>query len=195
MRSLVRVGVALIAIAAIATVAASCSAVRPSALTVNGNDISRDSVDRELSAIADNPSLKNEIAATEGTIKSGGSAIWLTHVVTQEVVDREVHRRGIRVTTDDRRAGQAQAANFFGPQALAAFPKWFRDQAVGEFSRPDVIGLALNAGVKKLALFHHDPSHTDEMMDRYIAECRSFVAKSGKELDVFGAQEGMVLPL
>jgi len=138
-RSLVRVGVALIAIAAIATVAASCSAVRPSALTVNGNDISRDSVDRELSAIADNPSLKNGIAATEGTIKSGGSAIWLTHVVTQEVADREVHRRGIRVTTDDRRAGQAQAANFFGPQALAAFPKWFRDQAVGEFSRQSAL--------------------------------------------------------
>ena len=139
MRSLVRVGVALIAIAAIATVAASCSAVRPSALTVNGNDISRDSVDRELSAIADNSSLKNEIAATEGTIKSGGSAIWLTHVVTQEVADREVHRRGIRVTTDDRRAGQAQAANFFGPQALAAFPKWFRDESVSGFSRQSAL--------------------------------------------------------
>ena len=102
MRTLVRVPVALVAIAAIGAVAASCSAVRPSALTVNGNDLSRDSVDRQLSAIAGNPSLKNEIAATEGTIKSGGSTIWLTHVVAQEVVDREVHRRGIRVTTPGR---------------------------------------------------------------------------------------------
>ena len=127
MRTLVRVPVALVAVAAIGAVAASCSAVRPSALTVNGNDISRDSVDRELSAIADNPSLKNEIAATEGTIKSGGSAIWLTHVVTQEVVDREVHRRGIRVTTDDRRAGQAQAANFFGPDSRFALARYKDD--------------------------------------------------------------------
>jgi peptidyl-prolyl cis-trans isomerase C len=133
------VTIALVAIATIAAVTASCSAVRPAALTVNGDDLSRESVDRQLSAIADNPGLKQQIAATEGTIKSGGSTIWLTHVVTQQVVDREVQRRGIKVTAADRRSGQAQAANFFGPQALAAFPKWFRDQAVGEFSRQSAL--------------------------------------------------------
>jgi len=138
-RTLVRSSVALVAVLVIAAVAAGCSSVRPAALTVNGDDVSRDSVDRELRAIADNPDLRKQIAATEGTIKSSGSTIWLTHVVTQDVVDREVRRRHIRVTTADRAAGQAEAGNFFGTQALAAFPKWFHDQTVAEFSRQQAL--------------------------------------------------------
>lgn len=138
-RSLLRGAIALAALVVVAVVAASCSSVRPPALTVNGSDISRDSIDRELTAIADNPDLKRQISDTEGSIKSGGSSIWLTHVVSQQVVDREVQRRGITVRAADRRAGQAQAANFFGPQAFAAFPKWFRDQTVGEFAREQAL--------------------------------------------------------
>jgi hypothetical protein len=134
-RSVLRGSFAFAGVVVVAVVAASCSSVRPPALTVNGSDISRDSVDRELSAIADNPGLKDQISGTEGSIKSSGSTIWLTHVVTQQVVDREVQRRRIVVAPADRQAGRAQAATFFGSQAFAAFPKWFQDQTVGEFSR------------------------------------------------------------
>jgi parvulin-like peptidyl-prolyl isomerase len=136
---LLRSPFALAGVVLVAAVAASCSSARPAALTVDGSDISRDSIDEQLGAIADNPGLKEEIASTDGTIKSSGSTIWLTHVVTQEVVDREVQRRGIKVTPQDRRAGQAEAANFFGAQAFAAFSKWFRDQAVDEFSRQEAL--------------------------------------------------------
>lgn len=138
-RRLLRSSFALAAAVVVAAVAASCSSVRPAALTVNGSDISRDSVDRELATIADNPDLKGQISDTEGSIKSNGTSIWLTHVVMQQVVDREVQRRGIKVAAADRRAGQAQAANFFGPQAFAAFPKWFRDQTAGEFARQEAL--------------------------------------------------------
>src|SRR5262249_59471570 len=118
----------------VVALAASCSSVRPPALTVNGSDISRDSIDRELTAIADNPDLKRQISVTEGSIKSGGSSIWLTHVVSQQVVDREVQRRGITVRAADRRAGQAHAAHLFRPPAFAAFPKWFRAPTRREFA-------------------------------------------------------------
>jgi hypothetical protein len=138
-RTLLRSSFALAGVVAIALVSASCSSVRPPALSVNGNDISRESVDRELGAIAENPDLKEQIASTDGTIKSSGGSIWLTHMVTQDVVDREVQRRGIEVSGADRRAGEAQAANFFGPQAFAAFPRWFRDQTVDEFSRQQAL--------------------------------------------------------
>lgn len=139
MRIVLRSSLALAGVVAVAAVVASCSPIRPSALTVNGSDISRDSVDRDLAAIADNPDLKQQISGTEGTIKSSGSSIWLTHVVTQEIVDREVERRGITVRPADRQAGQARAANFFGPQAFAAFPKWFRDQSTAEFARQQAL--------------------------------------------------------
>jgi phosphoribosyl 1,2-cyclic phosphodiesterase/CheY-like chemotaxis protein len=65
----------------------------------------------------------------------------------------------------------------------------------GHSTFTDVIGLALKAQVKKLALFHHDPSHTDDMMDRYVEECRGYVLKQNAKLEVIGAQEGLSLPL
>ena len=59
--------------------------------------------------------------------------------MTQQVVDREVERRHITVRATDRRAGRAQAANFFGPRAFVAFPKWFRDQTTDEFARQQAL--------------------------------------------------------
>ncbi len=138
MRTLLRSSFALAGVAAVMALA-GCSAVRPAALTVNGTDISRSSVDDELQAIAENPGLKGEISSSDGTIKSSGSTIWLTQIAQQPVVDREVRRRHVTVTAGDRRAGQAQAQNFFGPQVFAEFPKWFRDRAGARFSRQQAL--------------------------------------------------------
>src|SRR5262249_3983604 len=50
----------------------------------------------------------------------------------------------------------------------------------GHSSLSSVVSLALDAGVRKLLLFHHDPSHDDQMVDK-MAECaRALVRKSGK---------------
>ncbi len=65
----------------------------------------------------------------------------------------------------------------------------------GHSTFSDVIGLAVKAQVKQLALFHHDPAHSDEMMDAYVKECQEYIRKSGYHLDCFGAQEGMELSL
>jgi parvulin-like peptidyl-prolyl isomerase len=137
-RTLLRVSLALAGVVAV-TAVTGCSAVRPPALTVNGSDVSRSTVDEELQAIADNPGLQDQIASSDGTIKSSGSTIWLTQITRQEVIDREVSRRGIEVTAADRRAGLAQAENFFGPQVFAEFPEWFRDRAVAGSSRQQAL--------------------------------------------------------
>lgn len=43
------------------------------------------------------------------------------------------------------------------------------------------------ANVKKLAIFHHDPEHTDEFMDRVAEEAReawsgNFIARENMEI-------------
>jgi parvulin-like peptidyl-prolyl isomerase len=141
-RTLLRSALAL-GVVVVVAVGAGCAAVRPAALTVNGEELSRSSVDRELQAIADNPGLQDRITSSEGTIKSSGGAIWLTQLAQQEVVDREVRRRDLTVTADDREAGQARAENFFGPQVFAAFPKWFRDRVTARYSRQQALLRAL----------------------------------------------------
>jgi phosphoribosyl 1,2-cyclic phosphodiesterase len=60
----------------------------------------------------------------------------------------------------------------------------------GHSSLSSVVALALDADVHKLLLFHHDPSHDDQVLDK-MAECaRALVRKSGKSLEVGPAREG-----
>jgi len=60
----------------------------------------------------------------------------------------------------------------------------------GHSSLSSVVSLALDADVGKLLLFHHDPNHDDEMIDKMVERARALVAKSGKPLEVEGAREG-----
>ena len=53
--------------------------------------------------------------------------------------------------------------------------------------------VSLAAGVKRLALFHHDPDHDDTAMERLEADARMRVKESGGALDVFAAREGLEL--
>jgi len=39
-------------------------------------------------------------------------------------------------------------------------------------------------------LFHHDPSHDDDMIDRMVEQARELVRKSGKAMVIEGAREG-----
>jgi phosphoribosyl 1,2-cyclic phosphodiesterase len=66
----------------------------------------------------------------------------------------------------------------------------------GHGSVSSAVSLALDAGVRKLLLFHHDPSHDDTMVDAMVDDARRLVRESGKELEVDGAREGeeMLLP-
>src|SRR3989440_2909610 len=60
----------------------------------------------------------------------------------------------------------------------------------GHSSLSSVVSLALDADVGKLLLFHHDPNHDDEMIDKMVEHARALAAKSGKPLEVEAAREG-----
>ena len=51
---------------------------------------------------------------------------------------------------------------------------------------------ALAAGARQLALFHHDPTHQDEMLDELEVKAKTRASVAGG-LDVFMAREGMTL--
>jgi phosphoribosyl 1,2-cyclic phosphodiesterase/CheY-like chemotaxis protein len=59
----------------------------------------------------------------------------------------------------------------------------------GALSR--VVSLALEAKVKKLFLFHHDPGHDDNKIDEMLERARFLVAESGRKLEVEAAREGV----
>lgn len=52
-----------------------------------------------------------------------------------------------------------------------------------------LVDAAVEAGVKQLAIFHHDPMHDDETVDEKIAICRRRAALASSDIIIFGARE------
>lgn len=50
---------------------------------------------------------------------------------------------------------------------------------------------AVDAGVKRFGLFHHDPSHNDNDLDAFVNESRLYIEKQGGPAECFGCKEGM----
>jgi ribonuclease BN (tRNA processing enzyme) len=65
----------------------------------------------------------------------------------------------------------------------------------GHGSVSSAVSLALDAEVRRLLLFHHDPSHDDTRVDAMVDEARRLIRENGKELEVDGAREGEELVL
>jgi phosphoribosyl 1,2-cyclic phosphodiesterase len=68
-----------------------------------------------------------------------------------------------------------------------------RTRGWGHSTYTDAIDLAIEAGVTRLGLFHHDPDRTDDDLDRQLHLCQENVVKSGSRLDCFSCAEGMVI--
>ena len=65
----------------------------------------------------------------------------------------------------------------------------------GHSTYMDAVDLAMESGVKRLGLFHHDPEHSDEDIDREVDECRNRIHSAGSDLDCFACADGMVVEL
>ena len=58
-----------------------------------------------------------------------------------------------------------------------------------------VVDLAVLAGVKQLALFHHDPMHSDADVEAIVHQCRGRARQFASPLFIFAAREGLELKL
>lgn len=65
----------------------------------------------------------------------------------------------------------------------------------GHGSLSTAISLAVDAGVRKLVLFHHDPRHDDATIDQMVQTARKMAAKHQGNLEVDGAREGAEMTL
>lgn len=65
----------------------------------------------------------------------------------------------------------------------------------GHSTFDDAVRCAVGAGAKRLAVFHHDPDHTDEMMDAHVEHCRALARKAGGAVECMAAQDGLRIDL
>jgi phosphoribosyl 1,2-cyclic phosphodiesterase len=74
----------------------------------------------------------------------------------------------------------------FSPDEFAEKSHW------GHCTVDYAVNVARQAGARRLALFHHDPSHDDDALDRLVAEARDGGARAGLD-EVLGAFEGLTI--
>ena len=65
----------------------------------------------------------------------------------------------------------------------------------GHSTFSETTGMAIEAGVKRFGLFHHDPDRSDDDLDRQLEKCQKQIEKSGVQIDCFAAYEGLELEL
>ncbi len=117
----------------------------------------------------------------------------------------------ISYISDHEPYGKLNASGEFGDKEDAAVAKFVEDSDLlvceaqytadeyklkrgwGHSTFGDVLDLAQKAGVKRLALFHHDPAHDDEQMASHEADCVALVSARKASLQVFAAREGQTV--
>jgi hypothetical protein len=55
--------------------------------------------------------------------------------------------------------------------------------------------LAIEAGVKCLGFFHHDPDRTDDDLGRQVEFCQERIQQKGRAPECFATAEGMEIDL
>lgn len=59
----------------------------------------------------------------------------------------------------------------------------------------DAVDLAIEAGVRRLGLFHHDPERSDDQLEIQVEHCHQRIAAAGSDLECFAVADGMELTL
>jgi len=72
---------------------------------------------------------------------------------------------------------------------------YLRTRTWGHSVYTDALRLALEGGVKKLGLFHHNQERTDDQMDAIVEDCRRIAKQQGRTMDCFGLHQNMEIKL
>jgi ribonuclease BN (tRNA processing enzyme) len=65
----------------------------------------------------------------------------------------------------------------------------------GHSTPTQAVELAREGRCRRLILFHHEPEHNDEALDRLLADTRAYAARVAPKLEVQAAAEGMQFSL
>ena len=105
---------------------------------------------------------------------------------THSVADRQEKLRELRAGVRELAHGTDLMVfdTFFLPDEYE--PDW------GHSCPDDAVNVGLEAGVARIALFHHKPHRSDDAMDAIVAEYRQAI---GDRAELLGASEGLHLTL
>jgi phosphoribosyl 1,2-cyclic phosphodiesterase len=133
-----------------------------------------------------------------------GSVVYKPDNEPFEQLDMQLRNRGVENTARAFKSPAEERADlieFLGGTDLLILDAQYTDEEYqrhigwGHGSISSVVSLAADANAKRLVLFHHDPNHDDETVDKIVDKARMQIAQLGKSIAVEGAREGSELIL
>jgi phosphoribosyl 1,2-cyclic phosphodiesterase len=123
---------------------------------------------------------------------TNGYRIELEGVTVVYISDHQMPLDGSHAVTDDVLELCAGADLLihdaqYTPEEFAARPDW------GHCTVEFAVHVAAEAGARRLALFHHDPTHDDDFLDCLVQRARLMAGRRVEE--VLGASEGLTIVL
>jgi len=73
--------------------------------------------------------------------------------------------------------------------------EYVRTRTWGHSTYQDALNLAVQAGVRRFGLFHHNQDRTDTDLDQIVADCRRKAREQGSAIECFALAQGMDLHL
>lgn len=61
----------------------------------------------------------------------------------------------------------------------------------GHSTLSEAVELGMDAGVKRLGLFHHDPEHSDDEIDGFVIWFQDRIRHANSSMECVGIREGM----
>lgn len=96
---------------------------------------------------------------------------------------------------DQRHAEFAAGADLLIHDAQFLSEEYPKKVGYGHSTVEYVTDVAVAAGVRKLALFHHDISRKDDALDQVVVRCQKRIEAAHSKVELFAAAEGQVLRL
>lgn len=116
------------------------------------------------------------------------SIVYLTdhECYTRLAGDNEHNRKLDREVTEF-----AAGADLYIREAQYTDEEYLTKRGWGHSTFTDALESAHEAGVKQLALFHHEPMHDDDAMDRILDQCRSEMLRRGMTFGICAAADNL----
>ena len=87
----------------------------------------------------------------------------------------------------------AAGADLYIREAQYTDEEYTQKKGWGHSTTSDAAKSAVHARARQLALYHHDPTHDDEELDRMVAGCQQRIRELGSSIPCFAAADAQVI--
>ncbi len=117
----------------------------------------------------------------------------IIYISDHEPVNR--YRHDGKGATDEALARWIEGADLLIMDAQYFEEEYRKRRGWGHSPVSYTVRIALRGRVKRLALFHHDPAHTDALLEKKLKLAKRIISRSGNRLSCFLAREGQWIRL